>query len=48
MSGTKRLTKEYNDLQSSKLLTEASVKALAISEQSILTWTGVLQPNEVN
>merc|ERR1712021_84916 len=46
MSGTRRLTKEYNDLQSSKLLTEASVKALTISEQSILAWSGVLQPSE--
>ena len=47
MSGTRRLTKEYNDLQNSKLLTENNVKSLTISEQSILTWSGALNPTQV-
>ena len=47
MSGTRRLTKEYNDLKNSKLLTESSVKDLIISEQSILTWSGALNPTQV-
>ena len=47
MSGTRRLTKEYNDLQSSKLIQETSVKDLAVSEQSILSWSGALNPSDV-
>ena len=48
MSGTRRLTKEYNDLQSSKLIQETSVKDLAVSEQSILSWSGALNPSDVS
>ena len=48
MSGTRRLQKEFKDLQSSGIIETESVKNLEIDPQSILQWSGKLNPTKVN
>ena len=47
MSGTRRLQKEFKDLQSSGIIETESVKNLEIDSQSILQWSGKLNPTKV-
>ena len=47
MSGTRRLQKEFKDLQSSGIIETESVKNLEIDSQSILQWSGNLNPTKV-
>ena len=47
MSGTRRLQKEFKDLQSSGIIETESVKNLEIDPQSILQWSGKLNPTKV-
>jgi ubiquitin-conjugating enzyme E2 L3 len=46
MSGTRRLQKEFKDLQSSGIIETESVKNLEIDSQSILQWSGKLNPTK--
>jgi len=46
MSGTRRLQKEFKDLQSSGIIETESVKNLEIDSQSILQWSGNLNPTK--
>jgi hypothetical protein len=48
MAATRRLQKELTDLGKSQVPEIKCVKDLAPDEQSILKWTGKMQPNKVN